>query len=191
MRRLSLATLLALAVCLASSANAVTLNVSGGQLLGASDVLVNGNPYDVEFVDGTCIDLFNGCDSAADFTFATVAAATSAAQALLDQVFVNGAAGLFDDNPFSTAGCADASVCSVETVYAGDGFQNNNVVALNWSALSGIPDAVGTFTGLSDRDYAQTPTDVFARWTLVPEPGTGTLMTLGLIGFAAKRRRSN
>jgi hypothetical protein len=36
------------------------LNVVGGQLLGASNVDVGGNLFNVQFLDGTCIDLFDG-----------------------------------------------------------------------------------------------------------------------------------
>lgn len=37
----------------ASGASAATLNVVGGQLLGASGVIVDGSSYDVTFLDGT------------------------------------------------------------------------------------------------------------------------------------------
>ena len=73
-------------VLMAGSAQAATLNVVGGQLMGASNVLVDGNLYDVQFLDGTCIDLYNGCDEASDFTFQTQASAVLASQALLDQL---------------------------------------------------------------------------------------------------------
>ncbi len=66
-----------------SSASAATLNVSGGQLLGASGVIVDGSSYNVQFLDGTCISLYNGCDALSDFTFQTVAAVVLASQALL------------------------------------------------------------------------------------------------------------
>ena len=64
-------------LALASPADAATLLVNGsGILLGAEGVNVGGTLYDVEFVDGTCIALFDGCDLAADdFTFTTQAAA--------------------------------------------------------------------------------------------------------------------
>ena len=52
-----------------ATASAATLNVVGGQLMGASGVDVGGILYDVEFLDGTCIDLFSGCDESADFDF--------------------------------------------------------------------------------------------------------------------------
>jgi hypothetical protein len=32
-----------------------------GNLIGASNVLVGSIPYDVQFLDGTCIDLYDGC----------------------------------------------------------------------------------------------------------------------------------
>ena len=75
---------------------AVILNVDGsGQLIGAQNVDVGGTLYDVEFVDGTCIALFDACDDLSDFTFTTAAAAHLASTALLDQVFI----GAFDDFP--------------------------------------------------------------------------------------------
>ena len=77
MRKLSLAAVL---VLMASGAQAATLDIVGGQLMGASGVLVDGNPYDVEFVDGTCIDLFSGCDEASDFTFHTRSESLAASQ---------------------------------------------------------------------------------------------------------------
>ena len=74
---------------MSAGAGAATLNVVGGQLVGASGVDVDGTLYDVEFVDGTCVDLFNGCDESSDFMFTTEAAALMASQALLDQVLIN------------------------------------------------------------------------------------------------------
>ena len=70
-----------------------TLVVNGGQLDGATGVEVDGTLYDVLFMDGTCIALFNGCDAVSDFTFQTQAAALLAATALLNDVFVDGASG--------------------------------------------------------------------------------------------------
>ena len=51
---------------------AVVLNIdSNGQLTEASNVVVNGSLFTVLFVDGSCTNLFNGCDSASDFVFQT------------------------------------------------------------------------------------------------------------------------
>jgi len=93
-------------LALASTANGATLTVTGGGLLaGATGVNVGGTLYDVEFVDGSCIALFDGCDAITDFEFTTESAAVAASQALLDQVFLNVPQGTFDDTPFLTVGC--------------------------------------------------------------------------------------
>ena len=39
--------------------------------------------YDVEFVDGSCVSVFNGCDDTAAFTFQTAIDAATASQVLL------------------------------------------------------------------------------------------------------------
>src|ERR1041384_1037176 len=69
---------------------------SNGYLTGARNVTVGGALYDVEFKDGSCVEQFDGCDDASDFLFPTTEEATPALQALLDDVFVDSAAGLFD-----------------------------------------------------------------------------------------------
>ena len=70
------------------SAEAATLQVNGaGILTGALGVSVDGTLYDVTFQDGTCAGLFAGCDDNSDFVFSSATAASSASQALLDQVF--------------------------------------------------------------------------------------------------------
>jgi len=69
------------------AAHAVTLQINdSGILTGATGVEVGGTLYNVHFLDGTCADLFNGCDNAADdFAFTTKGDAQTAAPALLDQ----------------------------------------------------------------------------------------------------------
>jgi hypothetical protein len=54
---------LLVSIVLSSAASAATLIVdSNGILTGATGVNVGGTLYDVEFVDGSCIALFDGCD---------------------------------------------------------------------------------------------------------------------------------
>ena len=115
MRQFVLSIVLVLMV--SGSASAASLNVVGGQLLDASGVAVGGNLYDVQFMDGTCIDLYDGCDEASDFTFTDFASASLAAQALLDQVFLDGASGSFDTSPHLTTGCETTTECYSHTPY--------------------------------------------------------------------------
>jgi len=114
---------LALALCAwifaGAAGHAAVLNVDGttGKLLGASGVNVNGTLYDVSFQDGTCNTLFSGCDDKTDFTFQNGPDAEAAAFALLDQVFLDVAAGRFDSDPSLTAGCSNALICIVHTPF--------------------------------------------------------------------------
>lgn len=52
---------------------AATVNVVGGELQGATGVDVGGTLYTVEFLDGTCVSLYDNCDATTDFTFQTLA----------------------------------------------------------------------------------------------------------------------
>ena len=79
---------------------------ASGQLTGATGVDVDGTYYDVEFKDGTCIDLYNGCNEGSDFTFWTESDARRAAEALLSQVLVDGSEGYFDSLPSLTKPCS-------------------------------------------------------------------------------------
>ena len=67
----------------ATTASAATLNVVGGQLMGAWNVEVGGTFYAVEFLDGSCESLFSDCNALFDFPFSTQNLARNAADALM------------------------------------------------------------------------------------------------------------
>lgn len=101
-------------MCMAGTASAALVNVdASGQLVGAFNVNVSGTLYNVEFLDGSCIDLFSGCNEQSDFDFTSEGEALLAAGALLNQVFLDGPLGNFDSDPTLTAGCTFPSSCNV------------------------------------------------------------------------------
>ena len=188
-------------VLMASSAQATTLNVVGGILHGASDVLVDGNFYDVQFLDGTCIALFNGCDDVSDFTPGISASGNSvfadlASQALLDQVFLDGISGNFASNPGIINGCQGGvtSDCYISTPE----FVISNEVLSCVVGWAGLPQACvssrseGIGYSLPNTDTAAT-SDAWAVWspsTPIPEPNPALLLSIGLTGLSWKGRRS-
>ena len=88
--------LVAVLVLVAGGAQAVSLIVVGGQLAGASNVLVDGSVYDVQFKEfGSCADFYSGCNNLSDFTIQSQQMAFDASVALLDQVFADGPDGFF------------------------------------------------------------------------------------------------
>ena len=194
--------LAALLFLVTSGANAATLNVSGGQLLGASGVDVGGTLYNVEFLDGTCIALFDGCDAVSDFTFQTESGAVAASQALLDLVFLDvSGSELFDSAPSLTNGCGDPFGCAALTVHGPIDSLGGAVAALNGDDQPLVDVVITGVVGDDMVDLTGNNQNVYAVWTPVPVPepvpsihpiALYTLLPslLGGAGLVAMKRRS-
>ncbi len=169
---------------MAGSANATLIVAGDGTLLGATDVLVDGTLYEVEFVDGRCFDLFDGCDELSDFVFTDEATALLAAQALLDQVMV----GIYDLDPELIFGCGDLRLCQTIIPYAVSGGVFQYVQAANFDPAVG-PNRVSLQEVSITFDTRNNESINFARFTVVPEPLTLLLFGVGLAGLAVIRRR--
>lgn len=182
-----------LLICLSPSAFAATLLVSGGELLGATGVNVNGTLYNVQFVDGTCVDLFSGCDVVADFDFTSPLDAMDAAGALFDQVIFDGPAGDFDSSPELTRGCADTDGCITYIPYAIGGGTSITAVLLSNARDNGSgrgPFELADFFGplFSIDRGSDLSTDIAANYAVfssVPVPGALVLLASALAAAGA------
>lgn len=167
---------------------------ANNQLLGARNIDVAGTLFDVEFLDGTCVSLFTGCDDSGDFVFANGSDAQAASIALLEQVFLDVEFGDFDTTPSLTRGIDHELHGVILTPYiVAHGVlqfatvNNYSVEAVDNIQLGQLSAGVFTFvTGESS---------VWAVWkvaTDVPEPSTVILLFLGFAGlsFARYRRQS-
>ena len=184
-KNLVLVCLLYIPVC----AWAVSLNIVGGQLLGATGVNVGGTLYDVSFVDGTCIDVFSGCDATSDFTFNSQSQAVAASQALLDQVFIDGVDGNFNSNPSLTEGITGAWAY-IYTNYEVGGSILRGVYAYFDDNL--IYDFTNIYQTTPDHDTSTYAVHAWAVWSkspsTIPVPAAVWLFGSGLIGLIGVAR---
>jgi hypothetical protein len=183
---------LMLAVLAVGSAHAMAIQVvSGGQLIGARNVDVGGALYDVEFIDGSCAALFGGCDAVSDFTFTTLADATAAARALLDQVLLDTVLGDFDSDYTLTQGCETNGFANCGAMIP-FGFTPNQAQVRGRAPRNfNGSDSINTFVFTRGDDFADNGREflVFARFTpSIPEPATLLLFATGLGGLAGLRR---
>lgn len=174
----------------ATHASAAQLIVERGELVGANYVEVGGSFYNVEFQNDACSAIFGGCDEFDDFAFTTQADAQAAAQALLDQVFLNTPLGNFDDQPELVFGCEIGRVCRALIPFqplANDRVrvarsQNGDTPARDRIRVRTIQNSFNSDNGANSRD-------VFAVFTAIPEPSTWLILTLGLFGVGGAMRR--
>lgn len=126
------------------------LNIdSGTTLVGVQNLNVNGTLYNVEFIRGTCFDVFGTCDGSATFVFSNEASALLAGQALLDQVFLDLVTGEnFDTEPdiYFAQGCGNYWLCESIIPYGANTSHVQGVVVINarpgWAGSAG-PDGTG------------------------------------------------
>lgn len=162
------------------------VNVNG-ILTGAKNVDVGGKLFDVAFVDGTCIDVFSGCDSNEDF------AIRGSFGALLDQVFVDTPIGNFGSHPGLISGCGDLEICFLLVpIGLGDEF-HRFLVFVDSLCIPGGGCGEGGATNI-ETDYSQDPQQTWAVWSPsqneVDSPGTMLCLGIGRLALVLAQRRS-
>ena len=174
---------------------APVLQVVNGTLMGADDVLVQGQLYDVRFVEGTCAEVFGACQTER-FEFQSVESANAASHALISTVFIDGPAGKFDTGNSSTYGCNDTfgvPFCEVWTPFDIFGDLTWNMAAVN--GFNRFRNQVYDVPVGYSYDTLGIKTAVWARWTSVPddraevpEPASLWLVGAALCGLVLRRR---
>lgn len=176
----------ALFVAMSPVSGAIPIVNASGQITGATGVNLAGSIYDVTFLDGTCAEVFTGCDDAGDFLF-DIATAQTAGRALLDEVFLDSAAGQFDSQPSLTFGCGNERLCYAFIP------TSNTLGAVAGNRQGTDFDNVEVDPGLPN-DTSGDGQLVWARFTLaqgvVPEPATWAMLLVGfgLIGQSLRLR---
>ncbi len=170
-----------------------TLIVNNGTLMGATGVTVNGSLYDVSFQDGTCIELYNGCNDNTNFLFTNPNDLNdddllyTAMNALLDQVFIDSSLGLFDQQPNLMNGCNVPGGCNITTpLWVSEAGGLGVIVTHNWAqehqdvvSIGGGPYNTIDFSPQPGVDF---DINVYAVWSVspIPEPSTYILILIGL-----------
>ena len=166
---------------ISTQANAQTLEINGsGILTGVDGVVVDGTNYNVTFVAGSCISVFNGCTSTSDFTFGSSGAfdASSALVSILS--------GGYDNSAFY-GGIVDGYLQS-DNILTPDGLTSPLVDVFNAVVIAHSSN--GPYGALIDPTifYSDGSATAWAVWS-VPEPGTLFLFGAGLLGLGAFRQR--
>lgn len=186
------------AFAVASHAGAAVLQVNaGGILTGATDINIGGALYRVTFADGSCNSLFNGCTNSA-FAFSTEDSASAAAQALLDQVFIDSSAGNFDSVLGKVVGCLNPNNCFTEIPFLRNPANSSVRTSRAFNEGSEMGDRVVQSFNVVHSDSTAIGNNNYAIFELtspatipvdVPEPTSIALFGLAMAGLAFNRRR--
>ena len=202
MKKLSFLIFISYLYATSSFAAILQIDPITNNITGISGLNVGDQIYDVTFVEGTCVELFSGCDEKTDFFFQDITASRAAYTEMLSQVFVDSTLGQFDSNPALTFGCESFAECNIWTpmIAEGSGLGGSNLVfsILRNSSVAGLD--VGTGLLLSaplsiNSDTTLNTRAVFAKWSgsnvsPVPLPASIWLLFSGLIGLISLGRKN-
>lgn len=194
MAKLSWLFVLLLSFFMVSVSATPILQINAGQLTGAKNVNVDGIVYDVEFIDGTCETLFEGCDNQSDFSFTNKIKASLASHILRENIFIDTSTLFFDTHPEYTSGCLLISFyCRVLTPYQLMGETVLSSALINTPSL--LSDNITSPLSLHfQEDISNDGGYVWARWTpaeQVPEPSLLAVLFVGLVVIGMINRRQN
>jgi hypothetical protein len=161
-----------------------------GRLTGATQVNVGGVFYDVEFRDGSFLNLYAG--EINNLVFHNASEANAASDSLLNQVFI----GVHDTDP-RVRGCTDLASCHVLTAFdvSTDGVSTHYSVAVNNSDFNADYSYLNLSAWGMGSDTTYYPWAVQAVWSApapeVPLPSSAWLFGSALISFFAAIKKRN
>ena len=175
---------------LAAQASTIPI-ISNGQLIGATNVNVGGVLFDFEFVEGSCIGLFDGCDATNDFQ-SFPGGSLAAAQALIDQVLLDGVNGNFASNPVLTFGCGQVFACGIVIPELSTGSFGFNGTPISSGAIilqTPFEETASLVPQIFGNEDTTNSSIVFARFspTPIPLPGAAWLLLSALGGLVTIR----
>lgn len=175
-------------------ANPILKIDADGYLYGAKGVFINGESYDVEFIDDPkCRNFFNeGCG------VGFIPGYNSSSKALLDTVFKDSHLGLFDSKPWLTRGCKNKLSCRIASYtkpYYDINYYPGNPDFNYEAGMVFIENGVEfnyIFDGYAHADAGGNwfyPDVVHAKWSIsVPEPTPLLLFMAGFLGLTIIRK---
>lgn len=162
-----------------SNAKAASLTAdSGGQLTGANSLRSQDGKiiYHLEFKEGTCADIFEGCDGREDFSYDRYT------YAYTEFVFYGILLGdtTYSSNPNEILGCEDSLTCEILNPY---NITSSGEVEFYRVSINADGSKIGSFGSLpSSYDTKNDPLRTWAAWTpvVVPLPATFPMLAFGL-----------
>lgn len=161
---------------------------ANGQLKGASNVEVQGVLWDVEFIDGSFLEVFGDGSNLA----ATSRYASNLFSQALNQLLEGTD---FDLNPEDTFGCSDPLICRIMTPYFVE--DDNGIERFRTYYSQNRPTENGHysyFLGSNPavtEDFSLDGTYVFADWKVsaVPAPAGIIMLITGLFTLVRRQHR--
>jgi hypothetical protein len=167
---------------LSARAAPLLITDNAGILIGAKGLVVSGVTYDVEFGDGSCFELYSGCNATEDFPFviADIDIALEARQLLLTEVFV----GEFDSAPDRTRGCMDPESCVVifPILISESPFRVDSLVVYN-DRLEARDNVLASLSS-ANGSTADRPTITYAVWSRSASVPAPPMLALGAVALA-------
>jgi len=197
--------LLILSLLLSSGAAAMPILTTdgSGNVTGATGLESGGMTFSMEFVNGSCVSLFDGCDDNSDFIISGTTSTTHGdVLPSFFNAFIGGVLtdddGSLDARPYSAIGFTPD--LNGYTTWAPTA-TNEDPGLVNVAAMFNVVFSFDSFDGVSvvnglnaNFDFSGSGDRNFARFSLeepvqVPDPGSLVLLALGLAGLGLRQMR--